>query len=470
MGEPLLLHDQLLATKFFIPASLHALIPRPRLTEVLTRSLECPLTLVSAPAGFGKTTLLSTWAQSLPPKWSRIAWVSLDERDNESALFWRYVLTALDNQQPGLCTQLIAYLHLQQAPPLRYVLQELINRLVQQSEQFLLILDDYHLITEQAIHASLTYLLEHLPPQLHLILATRTDPPLSISLLRARGQLQEVRVDELRCRPEEVMAFLKQTANIQLSEDLVEEVTTRTEGWLVGLQLVGLSLQGHADPRDWLDEVSGNHRYIFDYLIEEVFQRQSASIQTFLLQTSILNQLSASLCDAVLEQDGSQQMLEQLERANLFIVSLDRQRHWYRYHALFAEALRYRLQHTQPTCAPILHHRASQWYAQHGRLHEALSHAIAAQEWQLAADLIEQVYTHIWGNSEHAMLRRWLEKLPVEVIRSRPRLCLAYAKMLFMISSYTTILHWLQDAETALQATPSVLNDETSETGAPPLL
>jgi LuxR family transcriptional regulator, maltose regulon positive regulatory protein len=212
--------------------SSHALIPRPRLIELLNMSLECPLTLVSAPAGFGKTTLLSTWVQSLPPERPRIAWVSLDEGDNEPVLFWMYVLTALDRQQPGLCTQLVTYLQTQQAPPLRSVLQTLINRLAEQSQPFLLILDDYHLITEQAIHTSLTYLVEHLPPQLHLILATRTDPPLPVSLLRARGHLLEVRTDELRCNPDEAMAFLKKSASIQLSQDMVEAVTTRTEGWL----------------------------------------------------------------------------------------------------------------------------------------------------------------------------------------------------------------------------------------------
>src|SRR5712691_10325536 len=466
MEESPLFHDQLLATKFFIPASSHALISRPRLIELLNTSLERPLTLVSAPAGFGKTTLLSTWVQSLPAERPRIAWVSLDEGDNAPVLFWMYVLTALNSQQPGLCTQLVTYLQTQQAPPLRSVLQTLINRLAEQSEQFLLILDDYHLITEQAIHTSLTYLVEHLPPQLHLLLATRADPPLPLSLLRARGRLLEIRTDELRCRPDEVMAFLQKTARIQLSQDLVEEVATRTEGWLVGLQLLGLSLQGHADPGDLLEEVSGTQRYIFDYLIEEVFQSQSASVQTFLLHTSILKQLSAPLCDAILQQSGSQQVLEQLERANLFIVSLDRQRRWYRYHALFAQALRQRLEHTQPALVPLLHQRASQWYAQHGRLNEAISHAITAQEWQWAADLIEQVYPRIWGNSEHAMVRHWLEQLPAEVVRSRSRLCLAYAKALFMVSSYTTIERWLQDAETALRGTSPAPTSETAATGA----
>ena len=470
MNELTALHDQLLATKFFIPSFSHALILRPRLLELLTKkSLECKLTLVSAPAGFGKTTLLSNWIHSLPAERPRVAWVSLDEGDNEPVLFWRYVLTVLDRAQPGLCAELVAYLDTQQAPPLRSVLQALINRLAGQAEQFLLILDDYHLLTEQAIHTSLTYLLEHLPPQLHLLLATRADPPLPLALLRARGHLLELRTDDLRCRPDEAMAFLEQTVTTSLPEDLVEQVASRTEGWLVGLQLVALSLQGRGASGGWLEEVeevSGSQRYIFDYLMEEVFGRQSAAVQTFLLSTSILTQLSAPLCDAILEQSGSQQALEQLERANLFLVSLDGQRQWYRYHALFAEALRHRLEETQPTLVPGLHSRASQWYARAGRLGEALSHAITAQEWPWAADLLERVYPRIWGNSEHARMRGWLEDLPADVVRSRPRLCLASAKTVFMGASYTTIERWLDDAETALRDTFPVPASSTAKAGA----
>ncbi|HEY4384816.1 MAG TPA: NACHT domain-containing protein [Ktedonobacteraceae bacterium] len=238
------LHDQFLATKFVIPASSQALIPRPRLLKLLTLSLAYLLTLVSAPAGFGKTTLLSNWVQSLPPAHPRIAWVSLDEGDNEPALFWQCVLTALDSQQPGLCTQLITSLHTPQAPPLRCVLQTLINRLAAQAESFLLVLDGYHLVTEQAIHTAFSYLLEHLPPQLHLLLATRADPALPLSQLRARGHLFEVRTDQLRYHPDEVAAFLQQTVDIQLSQEKGEEVAARTEGWLADLQLFAFSLQG----------------------------------------------------------------------------------------------------------------------------------------------------------------------------------------------------------------------------------
>ena len=473
MDVPTPFNGQLLATKFFVPTSSHPLIPRPHLIDLLNEGLRRKLTLISAPAGFGKTTLVSAWLQSFPQdalESPRVAWVSLDEEDNEPTLFWTYALTALDRQQPGLCAPLLAYLQTQQAskPPLRYVLQALINTLASRTEQFLLVLDDYHLITEPEVHSSLTYLVEHLPPQLHVILATRTDPPLPLSLLRSRGQILEVRTDQLRCSPEEVMAFLNEVMGIQLREAMIRDVTVRTEGWLVGLQLLGLSLQGHTAPSNLLDEVSGSQRYILDYLMEEVLRRLSPPVQTFLLRTSILERLSASLCDAVTQKADSQEMLEFLERANVFVVPLDGQRRWYRYHALFAEALRSRLEQTEGETVSALHLLASRWYAEQGYLNEAVRHAINARDWPRVADLIEQEYAFIWGNSEHAMVRRWLEKLPVEIVRSRPRLCLAYAKTLFMIAPYTTMESWLHHAEIALRATIPAPTNETADTGALP--
>ncbi len=473
MDVPTPFNGQLLATKFFVPTSSHPLIPRPHLIDLLNEGLRRKLTLISAPAGFGKTTLVSAWLQSFPrdaPESPRVAWVSLDEEDNEPTLFWTYVLTALDRQQPGLCAPLLAYLQTQQAskPPLRYVLQALINTLASRIEQFLLVLDDYHLITEPEVHSSLTYLVEHLPPQLHVTLATRADPPLPLSLLRARGEVLEVRTNQLRCTPEEAMAFFKEVMGMQLPTDIIQNATTKTEGWLVGLHLLGLSLQGYTDPADLLDEVSGSQRYILDYLMEEVLRRQPPPVQTFLLHTSILERLSAPLCDAVLQQTDSQEILEFLERANVFVVPLDGQRRWFRYHALFAEALRSRLEQTEGEVISTLHLRASRWYAEQGFLTEAARHAISAQDWPRVADLIEQEYAFIWGHSEHAMVRHWLEKLPVEIVRSRPRLCLAYAKTLFMVAPYTTMERWLDDAETALQATLPAPMNETANTGASP--
>jgi LuxR family maltose regulon positive regulatory protein len=262
------------------------------------------------------------------------------------------------------------------------------------------------------------------------------------------------------------MAFFKEVMGMQLPADIIQNATTKTEGWLVGLHLLGLSLQEYTDPADLLDEVSGSQRYILDYLMEEVLRRQPPPVQTFLLHTSLLERLSAPLCDAVLQQTGSQEILEFLERANVFVVPLDGQRRWFRYHALFAEALRSRLEQTEGEVVSTLHLRASRWYAEQGSRTSAARHAISAQDWPRVADLIEQEYAFIWGHSEHAMVRRWLEKLPVEIVRSRPRLCLAYAKTLFMGAPYTTMDRWLYDAETDLrgeeQRGPALLTCQSS--------
>jgi LuxR family maltose regulon positive regulatory protein len=467
--EAVLFRDQLLTTKFFIPSPSHALIPRPRLTAQLSTSLQHKLTLISAPPGFGKTTLLSAWVHSLPSGNPHVAWVSLDEADNDPLRFWEYGLTALDNCKPGLCTFLLTFLHTEHSLSVPYLLTALINTLVKQTEQFLLVLDDYHVITEPQVHSSLTYLLEHLPPQLHIILATRADPPLSLPRLRAHDEVFEVRTEQLRCTSEEALAFFTQAMGIPLTSEEIQEVEVRTEGWLAGLQLLALSMRGRTDPSVLLAEVNGTHRYILDYLTDEVLRQQPTALQTFLLRTSILERLYASLCDRVLGQSGSQLVLEQLEQANLFVVALDEQRQWYRYHALFAEALRYRLQQTEGEAVAALHLRASQWYAQQGNLHEAVRHAVSAGDWQRVADLIEPAQAVIWSSHEHATLRRWLEQLPVEVARSRPRLCLAYAKILYLVAPYNPMERWLQDAETALRARFPAATNGDAETGALPL-
>lgn len=455
----LLIESQLLATKFFVPVAPGTLISRPRLGALLHQSLEHPLTLISAPAGFGKTTLLSSWKQALPTSHFLAAWVSLDEEDNEPRLFWTYVLAALDMQQPALFTPLLKYLQSPQAPSVMYVLSILINLLMDTNQHFVLILDDYHLITEPEIHRTLTYLIEHLPSQMHIILATRTDPPLPLPQLRACRQVLEVRTDQLRCTVEETSVFFQEVMSTKLPDETIQEVTNRTEGWLVGLQLLGLSLQGHIDPANLLEDLSGDQRYILDYLTEEVLHRQPQEIQTFLLCTCILQRLNASLCDSVMQQHGSQQILKWLERVNLFVVSLDDKRDWYRYHALFAEALRYRLERAHRDLIPTLHYRASIWYAEHHHTTEAILHAFSAHQWHWAADLIERMPSMMsltWGVAEHELviLRHWLEQLPREVVHSRPRLCLACAQLLWMITPYTILESWLDSAEAALTTSP----------------
>jgi LuxR family maltose regulon positive regulatory protein len=400
--------------------------------------------------------LLAAWAKSLSQSDALLGWVSLDEEDNEPVLFWINALTALSTHEPDRFTPLLKYLQSPQTPPLKYVLAALINLLIDSPEHFVLILDDYHLITEQQIHTTLAYLLEHIPPQLHIILATRTDPPLALSLLQTREQVLQVRANQLRCTTGETKAFLQEVMGIQLPDETIEQVATRTEGWLVGLQLLGLSLPGSPDPATLLEELSGDQRYILDFLTDEVLQRQSQEVQTFLLSTCILERFTASLCDTVMEQAGSQRMLEHLERANLFVVSLDSKRQWYRYHALFAEALRYRLEHTHADLVPILHHRASLWYAEHNQTTQAILHAFSAHQWQWAADLIERlsVMSLTWGAGEHelVLLRQWLEQLPAGIVRSRPRLCLACAQMLWASARPTMLQTWLGMAETTLTA------------------
>ncbi|HEX6554805.1 MAG TPA: LuxR C-terminal-related transcriptional regulator [Ktedonobacteraceae bacterium] len=417
--------DQLLETKFFVPVASHALIPRPRLAALLDTCPRRPLTLVSAPAGFGKTTFLSEWVQALSPESIRVAWVSLDEQDNDLVRFWRYVLTALDRVQPGMCTDLVTLLRTQPSPPLPYVLTKLINRLVQIPGQVLLVLDDYHMITDQAVHASFTSLVEHLPAQLRVVLSTRVDPPFPLSRLRARSQLLEVRTEQLRCTDTEVADFLHEIVGVELSDDGVQQMITRTGGWLAGMQLLDLSLKRRESSFYLQEGISGSHHHILDYLTEEVLRQQPPAIQRFLLRTSMLERLTAPLCDAVLEQSGSQQVLEELKRANVFLISLDSQRRWYRYHPLFAEALRYMLERSDPEAIAVVHRRASAWLAGQGYTREAVQHAIHARDWSQAADLIEaEMQTPGLGRWEETTVQRWIAQLPPAVVRTRPHLSL----------------------------------------------
>ncbi len=474
--------NQLLATKFYVPVAPGTLISRPRLSNLLDKLLKYPLTLVSAPAGFGKTTLLASWSQSLQASHCQVAWISLDEEDNDPRLFWMYMLTALQMQQPERFTPLLVQLQSSVSPPIKSVLVMLINLLTERTDRFVLILDDYHLITNSEIHTALAYLIEHLPAQLRLIVATRTDPPLPLPLLRTHQQALEVRTDQLRCTAEETKDFFHQVMGLQLPEKVIEEVTARTEGWLVGLQLLGLSLPEQADPLSLLEEIRGDQRYILDYLTEVVLQRQPREVQTFLLCTSILEQLSASLCDTVMGGHGSQQMLKQLDQSNLFLVSLDSRREWYRYHALFAEALRSQLEQSHADLVPILHARASRWYAQHNRTTPAILHAFKAREWHWAADLIAQAYPPLlsftWGMTKHTLVqcRQWVEQLPTEILACRPDLSLVCVHLLWTITPHALLYRWLDLAKAGFKArvsaeasqvspSPQVLQEQKDQLG-----
>jgi LuxR family maltose regulon positive regulatory protein len=337
--------DLLLATKLHIPPSRPDFLTRPGLLQRLTQATARELTLVCAPAGFGKTTLLAGWARA-----SRrpVAWLSLDAGDSDPARFWRYVAAALDRARPGLGQQVARLLHGVQQPPLEAVVTAIVNHLAATPDEVVLVLDDYHLVEGPPVHDSLTVLLERLPAGLRLVMASRADPPLPVARLRGRGQLAELRQRHLRFTTEEAGALLAAATGQQLPEAAVAALTARTEGWVAGLQLAGLSLRDHDDPAAFVRTFTGSHRYVLDYLTEEVLARQPEHLVRFLLETSILERLSGPLCDAVTGRSDGQRLLEQAERANLFLVPLDGQRRWWRFHHLFADLLRARLQRADP--------------------------------------------------------------------------------------------------------------------------
>jgi ATP/maltotriose-dependent transcriptional regulator MalT len=382
--------DQLLlATKLTIPPVRSDLVARPRLVRSLEACMEHPLTLLAAPAGFGKTVLLSAWARQR----QSVGWVSLDSSDNDPAQLWTYVLAALDRLHPGLDAKPLSLLQAEQSAPIETVLVALINALGALQQHVTLVLDDYHLIEDLPIHRAMTFLLDHLPPPFHLVIASRSDPPLPLSRLRVRHHLLELRADDLRFTIEEAATFLNEIMGLQLTADHVAALEARTEGWIAGLQLAALSMQGRSDIAGFVSAFTGSHRYIVDYLTEEVLHQHPEPIRTFLLQTSLLDRLNGSLCEAVTGRQDGQTTLEHLEQANLFLLPLDDERHWYRYHHLFAEALRFRLTQAQPDLLPVLHQRASAWFEGHDFLPEAITHAFAARDFERAVTLIEPICT-----------------------------------------------------------------------------
>ena len=418
----------MLSTKLYVPREQPGFIPRSRLVEALDEGLTLGLVLVCAPAGCGKTVLLADWARR--GRWP-VAWLSLDAADNDPARFWRHVIAALDRARPGIGERVGALLGPPAPSSFEGLVTALINELAAQSGQdaVLLVLDDYHLIAADQVHAPLEFLVEHLPPGLRLVLASRSDPPLPLARLRARGQLAELRGGSLRFTQEEAAALLGEAVGGELPTAAVAGLAARTEGWAAGLQLAALSLRGQVDPAGFVAAFSGSHRYVLDYLTEEVLGRQGEQVRTFLLETSVLDKLSGGLCDAVTGRPGSQAMLEQVERANLFLVPLDEVRGWWRYHHLFADLLRARLEQ-QPGRAEQLHCSAATWYAKRGLADDAIRHAAAAGEMTWAARLIEQHFDELFYlRGEGATVQRWLSALPDDLVRSRPRLLLAQAQL-----------------------------------------
>src|SRR6476469_274461 len=409
----------LLETKLHIPRWRGSLVARPRLSERLSRGAESALTLVSAPAGFGKTTLLAEWlAVAAADGWS-VAWLSLDQRDNDPALFWTYLVAALNAGVPGVGSGSLSVLQPPQ-PPNEAGLVALLNDLDAISNDVVVVLDDYHVIEARDVQDGMAFLLEHLPPQVHLVIASRTDPPLPLARLRGRGQLAEIRAADLRFTPGEAAAYLNEVMGLALTAADVAALERRTEGWIAALQLAALSMQGREDVTAFIDGFAGDDRYIVDFLAEEVLQRQPEHVQHFLLQTSILDRLSGPLCDAVTGQDGGKAKLTALERGNLFLVPLDDRRQWYRYHQLFADVLHARLLDEQPDFIPALHRRASDWFEANGERTEAIGQAMAGVDFDRAASLIELAVPAMRQARQEATVLAWLEALPDDVIKVRP--------------------------------------------------
>lgn len=436
-----------LATKLYVPLARPNLISRSRLLQKLTEGIHRKLTLVLAPAGFGKTTLLSDWAAHNAQV---VTWVSLDDGDNDSARFLSYFITALQIPEPGLGQGAAASLSVPQPQSPESIMTLLINEITSLSTQIVIVLDDYHTIQNQAIHNALIYLLDHCPPQLHLVIASRDEPPFPLARLRIRDEITELRSTELAFSTEEAVSFFNHAMRLSISPEDAASLESRTEGWIAGLQVAGLSLQGRsaADQAHFIKAFTGSHRYILDYLADEVLSRQPSNIRNFLLQTSILNRLSGSLCDAVTNQNNGQLILEQLEAANLFLVPLDDERRWYRYHHLFQDFLRHLLQQRYADMMPQLYHRASRWFEQNELLSDAIEMALVANNFARVADLIEQTaQTTVWQQGQWATLLHWLEALPAELVNTRPHLCLYHAWSVTITGDFDAVEVYLQQAE-----------------------
>lgn len=441
-----------LATKFFIPLLPPKVVARSRLVKQLSDGLTTghKLTLISAPAGFGKSTLVSEWIVNCG---QQAAWLSLDENDNDPVRFLIYVISALQKISPNLGAGLLDALQSPQSPPIETVSTALLNEITILSNNFILVLDDYHLTDSKSVDDALTFLIDNLPPQMHLVITTREDPALPTPRLRARNQLTEIRASDLRFTPSEAVEFLNQVMGLNLTEEEVAALDKRTEGWIAGLQLAALSMKGQQDVHGFIQAFAGDHRYIVDYLVEEVLRRQPEPVRNFLLQTSILERLNGPLCDAVTIQPGSKSKLEQLQRGNLFLIPLDDKREWYRYHHLFADVLNIHLMAEQPEQVPALHERASQWHEQNGLTADAIRHVLAAKNFKRAAELIEKAIPLMRQSRQEPTLLGWFKSLPEEIFQDHPVLNINYAGTLLQNGQFDGVESRLREIEQWL-ATP----------------
>jgi LuxR family maltose regulon positive regulatory protein len=465
--------DLLLETKLLVPMPRRELVTRPRLVDMIDRASHASLTLVSAPAGFGKTTLLTAVVAARagsdgPPA---VAWVSLDERDRDPTRFWSYVLQALETASPGSASAALALLE-SGGSPLEAVLASVINELSVRPGELTLVLDDYHLVDGPDVSAGVGFLLEHLPPQLHIIISTRADPALPLSRLRARGELVEVRASDLRFTGAETTTYLNDVQGLDLTRGEVSALEARTEGWIAALQLAALSLRDHEEKTTFIAGFAGDDRFVVDYLADEVLDQQPPEVRRFLLDTSVLERLTGPLCDAVTGQGGGSAVLESLERRNLLIVPLDAQRRWYRYHHLFADVLQSRLLHERPTDVFALHRRASEWYQQAGDMEAAVRHALAAREVDRAADLIELTSPELRRRRREAVIRRWIADVPAAVVRHRPVLASGFIGSLMASNEFAGVEQRLDDLEKVLAgpADELVVRDKSEWTRLPAVI
>jgi LuxR family maltose regulon positive regulatory protein len=430
-------------------------VSRPHLLARLDQGAERPLTLVSAPAGFGKTTLLAEWLAATPTRDRSVAWVSLDQGDNDPTRFWAYVIAGLQAIWPALGATTLAQLQAPRPPPITSIVTTLINELAALEHDVVLILDDLHVLDAPPVHEGIAFLLDHLPPRLHLVVATRADPPVPLARLRARGDLTEVRAADLRFTPAEAAAFLNGTMGLELAAGDVAALEGRTEGWIAGLQLAALSLRGRADVPGFIAAFTGDDRYIVDYLVEEVLGRQPEPVRRFLLATAILDRLSGPLCDAVTGQDGGTDILRTLERSNLFVVPLDDKRQWYRYHHLFAAVLQAHALAEQPEQVAVRHRRAAAWFEEHGMAAEAIEHALAAGDHEVVARLLTAHFEEFVRLGRNASIARWAASLPDEMVRQRPRLALIFAASASASSNNNQtarrLISWAEEAINAIE-------------------
>ena len=442
--------DLLLRTKLLAPPPRPDIVHRPRLVARLDTGLRGKLTLLAAPAGFGKSTLLASWRATPAGREMPLAWVALDAADNDPVRFWRYLGSALDTLHCGIADGALALLRSPQ-PPLETALTALLNGLATLSHDAVLVLDDYHAIASVAIHRGLAFLLDHLPPRMHLLLASRADPPLPLARLRARGELVEIRADDLRFTTEEAATFLTDLRGLALLQADVALLAGRTEGWIAGLHLAALALRDRADLHDAIAAFAGSNRYVMDYLAEEVLAAQPEAVQSFLHWTAILERLSAPLCAAVTGESAEecQAMLEALDRGNLFLAPLDDERRWYRYHQLFGEVLRQRLRQVEPGLAPLLHRRAAASFEAQGMIAEAVRHALAGQAWDDAARLAERHAFALTSRGEVATVLGWFDAFPDSVVRARPMLAIRHAATLMYTRQLAAAESRLADAERA---------------------